>query len=639
MAFLPIKVKPVGDIQLENRENIEAGFGTELVARIADSMKFHTLSNAGQAFDSLSLENRESKLLTANEANEAYGLDGTLTFNNPVREKDAKDRAFRILQERDRAQFLAKESQSEGFAEKAGNLLISLGTLATDPANFIPFSRMARLYRLGSGARTATVSARILKNPIARGAIDGSVGNLVTQPFIAANHADLGLSYGPEDGLFDVTMGAVAGGVLSGFGDMFRRSGIKGKLKTKNTINKAIDDFEAAQTASNTQLSPDAKAALNSYVEARASLGQEPDPKVLQSIARLTSALEHQSQKNSTFYLNEMIMRSDFDRVDADFRIFLSENAKTSELIPNRIDFDFDTAFSKLAKGDIASLPVGLGKIVTKLAGPDGKIKVKELIETLGDEGALFKDKSTKAFIASNLGLKGLHGNSQLTARQAFSLFEEIDQLNRASKLKIDDVDDLFPKLTEFKNELKVSQSNANLSLSKFKSKIKKLKAVIDKEGLRGITLRDLDGLSEAVRKDVIDFIKIFQEANPTESQLAKALQGDTKAIKELHEQVKFNSEIKDGMSAKEAMDTIRQAVSSSMEDPLVSRKGALAGEIEVDQNLQASKSFIDEETNRYSEALDEVELKEAEAIVKKEATKDGFGAGVIEAVKCGIGS
>lgn len=159
-----------------------------------------------------------SNILSAEEANQKYGLKGRLTFNNDTPEPVAEN-LYRLKQREIELQDIRRRANSGlGTALSAG----LLGSLL-DPLNiataFVPVvgpARQAALAaRLGvGGGRAAT------------GAIEGAVGAALVEPLVLGVAREEQADYTAVDSLANLVFGSVIGGGLhfgAGYiGDRFR---------------------------------------------------------------------------------------------------------------------------------------------------------------------------------------------------------------------------------------------------------------------------------------------------------------------------------------------------------------------------------------------------------------------------------
>jgi hypothetical protein len=147
----------------------------------------------------------ESPLLQPDEANQQYGIKGTLSWDKPVRAATAKLQNQFATERLQRADVLSRATS--GVLPTTARLAASLGASALDPLNiaasFVPVVGEARFARLG------LVGARI-----ARGAVEGAAGQALIEPIALQNASAEDRDYGMWDSLSNIAMGAGLGAIL-----------------------------------------------------------------------------------------------------------------------------------------------------------------------------------------------------------------------------------------------------------------------------------------------------------------------------------------------------------------------------------------------------------------------------------------
>lgn len=182
-----------------------------------------------------------SKMISAEQANKDYGLDGNLNFQEPVRESYAS-----LLQDRKLAEIRSDYEISSGSQDSWGRKVTGIGTSLVaglaDPVNLSSmffgvgeFRALEGIQRTTNLLNSGLISPRaILKltgnNPIAfnltKGAINGALGTTVVQPFDLAANIEEQHENAVEESLQSVLGGAVLGAGfhtgLAAMGAMFR---------------------------------------------------------------------------------------------------------------------------------------------------------------------------------------------------------------------------------------------------------------------------------------------------------------------------------------------------------------------------------------------------------------------------------
>lgn len=163
-----------------------------------------------------------TKMLSADEANAKYGVQGELTFDGPVREGVARLRHNWKQEEIERRDIL--ERADSGVIPGVARGAAWFAGQAVDPLNiassFIPVVGEARYAAWAE--RFGRYGARAL-----RGAAEGAVGQGVLEPFTAAQYMDEGEDYTALTALMDIAFGTALGGGLhvgmGAMGDAFGR--------------------------------------------------------------------------------------------------------------------------------------------------------------------------------------------------------------------------------------------------------------------------------------------------------------------------------------------------------------------------------------------------------------------------------
>lgn len=153
-------------------------------------------------------ESELSDLVSPEDLNERYGALG-LKFDKPTRRRVAEILAEVKRDERRRADIIARGPQ--GIVATGARFGAALARTAIDPVNvaaaFIPIVSQARF--AGLVAKTGLTRARL-----ARGAIEGAVGNALIEPGIAGLATQQQLDYEMSDALVNVALGGLLGGGL-----------------------------------------------------------------------------------------------------------------------------------------------------------------------------------------------------------------------------------------------------------------------------------------------------------------------------------------------------------------------------------------------------------------------------------------
>lgn len=187
---------------LENRRRQER-FRDEL--RIPEDERFDA-----EPLDAIRPEDLDR--ITSAEANEKYGYLG-LKFDAPVNPRVAEILAEQKQEERIRQDIIARGPQ--GVGPTIARFGASFAGAAIDPLNiasaFIPVVGEARF--AGMVAKVGLTQARL-----ARGAIEGVVGNALIEPIVFGLAREQQLDYEMSDALANVAFGGILGGGLHAIG-------------------------------------------------------------------------------------------------------------------------------------------------------------------------------------------------------------------------------------------------------------------------------------------------------------------------------------------------------------------------------------------------------------------------------------
>lgn len=168
------------------------------------------------AFGEDHFERTSNPLLTPDEANRLYGIEGALSFTQGTTHEWAADRHKRTRRELWRQDVM---SRAEG-GNMATDLAAALAVGVTDPINFIfPFGRIGALRSALPAMAAAEVGEAVLPRMLASGgfgAIEGAAFSLALEPALFGvaqiDQAGLGdrvaFEYGLEQSLLNIAIGA-----------------------------------------------------------------------------------------------------------------------------------------------------------------------------------------------------------------------------------------------------------------------------------------------------------------------------------------------------------------------------------------------------------------------------------------------
>lgn len=622
--MVSIFVKPSSDIQYETQENVKPSVLTQ-VARSAEQGLINSslvfASNLGRTAEDFFVE--PSKV-SPEQLNKQFGIEGKLKFDLPHTEEYAKDRQETIVRREALDRQLAIANQQNNLGDKAINLVTALGVGAvTSPETFINWTSAFKLHRLGA---FNPFIAAAFKNPISRGAIDGAIGNLASEPLMANNYNYYGQDLTATDALFDVAAGGIFGAGFSGLGTLFRASKIN-NLKTTRSQVRAIE----------TQLNKDAMGQILSVVDGHGANAETLDG-ILTSVIRLHSD-NPKFELGDNIFLKENILRSNLDEAKAKFGDDFIGFLQNEKIIPENKYGGFNRAFDLFENqpGRIGELPAGMQKLVSKIGNRDGFITYRDLKEIIGND---FSGTQVKN-LAAELRIDISSNSSKISSKEAFDLMQRIGDVERISKNAgaIDDVD-YMALVKDFQRKMQETEPVSFVKFDKYQKNFNSLKTQIDsRPDLRDLTIKDFQSLVPEDQKLMLDYLRYFQEGNPTDSQLVDIFRNDEDALLDLYSQSQFNNKFKDSQSLQEAT----QNVSAFLENDkniLASKPMNMSFLNDIDTELgiktQRLDAIIETEIGKVDpEIAKQIELEVNENV---DAEVDGLMNGIREGVKCFLG-
>jgi hypothetical protein len=205
-----------------------------------------------QRFSELALEKNygSGKKLTPSEANQMYGLDGMLNFDEDIYESAAKLMRDRKMAEYRRDYIL--QNGATGLMRQATGIPVSIVSSVVDPVNFASmFIPIVGQNRLLSGVATEglerglisprqlakVVGASRTRMRLATGAIEAGVGQALVEPLVLFPNIYEQSDYGFKDSIENVGAGVILGSglhlTLGKIGDKFS--------EIKSNLGKQLD--------------------------------------------------------------------------------------------------------------------------------------------------------------------------------------------------------------------------------------------------------------------------------------------------------------------------------------------------------------------------------------------------------------
>lgn len=181
----------------------------------------------------------DNPTLSPEQATERYGLNGALTFDKEIKNDEAFLLYQRKLDETEHELILGVGGRTAG--RKISGLGVSLAATAVDPINlasmFVPVVNETRFARMITANGGSLWKARAI-----RGAIEGSVGALMVEPFILLPALQEQSNYDYMDSAINMGFGTILGGMMQvGVGKLGDTIRVK---KIRNSV--AVEGFHAA---------------------------------------------------------------------------------------------------------------------------------------------------------------------------------------------------------------------------------------------------------------------------------------------------------------------------------------------------------------------------------------------------------
>jgi hypothetical protein len=216
----------------------DPGMGNYMKSTVVDAL-YHSPAWSVHRYAQLAgADSPDAQVLTPEEATEKYGIEGHLSFFDPIDDFAAQIMQQRKLDEINRGTMLSLGANSLG--RRAAGFGTSLIATVLDPINlaamFVPVVGEARFAQMVKQFGGSMVKARL-----ATGAIEGLVGSAMVEPLILLPATYEGSNYGLADSAINLGFGAILGGPLHvGFGAVGDRL-VAGKLKERERVQQLVD--------------------------------------------------------------------------------------------------------------------------------------------------------------------------------------------------------------------------------------------------------------------------------------------------------------------------------------------------------------------------------------------------------------
>jgi hypothetical protein len=240
----------------------------EYYGNLAYDALYHSPVSAAYRWSDLTQEENDDRtdLLSAKDANQQFGMDGEINFDEPIRAGAAQIIQSRKLVE-DRRNYLLQSGGTDHWGRRVTGFGVSMAAQLVDPVNlasmFVPvvgeeaeaanIGRSLGLLRAGLISPETVqkmVGSSVLRQRLAKGAIEGLVGQSAVRPMdILATLQEHG-DYSVTDEFKNLGVGAVLGATVhAGLGLLFDKLNklktgldeIKPETHEANTLSAAAD--------------------------------------------------------------------------------------------------------------------------------------------------------------------------------------------------------------------------------------------------------------------------------------------------------------------------------------------------------------------------------------------------------------
>jgi hypothetical protein len=268
---------------------------------------------------------RDDKMLTADEANKVYGVEGKLSFNEAMPESVAKLRYNKHINYEARSEILSQAEQDnkglEWFMQGlAGNVpaIAEAGFGFAVVSGAAPFlikaAQLAKYGAAGEAIEAALISPFAFGSGATTGIVRGAVGEgayeTLLQVGIKAQADRNGYDYDILWGLASIALGS-AGGGLGGF---FLGKQADDIASTVKNFETALDDLVESGV-----ITRDGQASIMSKMMSDINSGVITDPKTVNAALRVDYGTALRSKMDNLFesgYLDGIISKAELDKLD-----------------------------------------------------------------------------------------------------------------------------------------------------------------------------------------------------------------------------------------------------------------------------------------------------------------------------------
>jgi len=313
----------------------------------------------------------KGRLLSADEANERFGVGEFLSFDEDINEYEAALLRDRKIAELERMRIIQQGSTTVG--RKFAGLGAGLAATIVDPINlgtmFIPIVGQAKYARM-----TQQFGGSVTKARLARGAIEGFVGNAMVEPVVLIAASMDQAEYNYVDSAINLGFGAIAGsGLHAGLGkvgDLIQSRALNTQFAR---IKKTLDELD-----------PDEADAM-----VRAAIADVMDDKPMASPSEVFEATLNEIEARAKFDVEEARAESlrelGFDKNAPKTFKFYSEDTGIHDPQPNEPWFH-----ARAAGGNMVFSKNRPAFFSRSMTIPRKVASIKSLMHGIGDEPEIF---------------------------------------------------------------------------------------------------------------------------------------------------------------------------------------------------------------------------------------------------------
>lgn len=533
------------------------GFGSRLISDIVQAGK-----DANFGLTSKEDPVKKQKILTAEEANQRFGISDRLRFNTPVSEEAAQRKQIRIQK-----QMIIEQQLSFGDEQNTLGDKINLFFTGALPVQAVDSPLMelkiwgtaARALKIGRGfeAVGGSLAKGALKNPFIKAGIKNGLETAAMQPFIKANYDYYGLDYGISEATQDVLFGTGIGVGLKALGVAFHAPKILRKRQTRLDLRKEVI---------REHLSSNINGLMGVINKTFTTNNPSSIPDMVSSIIALDHHISMRRLDDNGLFHSDFVLRQDLDSLSPEMKFNINERLHTESIIPSsRINSpDRIANLAETQPYRFKEFPELHQRILQKIDPTTKAITYKDLVDIL--KSALNKtdlsNNQFKKLIAQEFGIKTKRNRDLISTKEAFTIANLLDNKARLAARKAGaSAEDLIPALKSFREQLKAQPSITKYkNINDFIKDFKKAKHAVFKDPeLSSKTLKEFSKLTDIEQAKILNYLRFIQEADISGAEMDQLLSGNRQMFKLIQERAKFKKEVIDSNPPQEAYDLVRQ--------------------------------------------------------------------------------